>query len=156
MGNDVEGFELNVNSVVEISNLHLRSPGVTVLVVVENSMGLFMVIEDEGKDLESDEHEDADEPDDEPDLTNSVEERVEDGEGPSAHGESPEEGHDEPSNHAEVESDVAGSSHESPESHVVPRVMSSCSGHVLTSVNIKVVDHVEDSKGSVDGPTHVS
>lgn len=156
LGNDVEGFELNVNSIIEISNLHLTSPGVTVLVVVEDGMGLFVVIQDEGKDLENEEHEDADKPHDEPDLANSVEERVKDGPGPSTHGESPEEGQNEPSNHAEVESDVAGSSHESPESHVVPRMMSSRSVHVLTSENIKVVGHVEDSKGSVDGPTHVS
>ena len=126
------------------------------LVVVENGVSLFVVIEDEGKDFDNEEDEDADEPHDEPDLANSVEERVEDGEGPSTHGESPDEGHEEPSNNAEVKSDVAGSSHEGPESHVVPRSMGSLGVHVLTSVDIKVVQGVEDSKGTIDGPTHVS
>jgi hypothetical protein len=55
-----------------------------------------------------------------------------------------------------VESDVRSSSHERSEGHGIPGVEADHVLHVLASVDIEVVNGVEDSEGSVKGPAHVS
>jgi len=150
LSHDVVSLELNIKSVVKIFNSEFSSSGVTVLEVVENGMSLLVVIEDEGKDLHDDEHEDADQPNDGKDLGHSVEELVEDRVGPSEARESPSKHHDGPSDHVEMESDVRRATEQGVEGHLIPSLMIVV--HVLALVEIEVVQDIEAREGSVDGP----
>lgn len=154
LGKDVEGLELNVNRVVKVTDLHLGTHGVTVLVVVEYGVGLDVLVHDEGEHVHEQKEENTHGPDNNEHLRESMEEGVQHRPGPSTDGEGPEEGHDEPSDDADVESDPGSSSLNSLERHIVPRVVDVF--HVLALVNVHVVDNVENGEGTVDGPTHVS
>merc|ERR1740138_100454 len=81
-------------------------------------------------------------------------EGVHPGEGPSEAGESPSEHHDEPAEHVEVESDVRGASEDSPEGHGVPVGVHTV--HVLTLVDVEVIQDIEAGESTVDGPSEVS
>lgn len=154
LSHDVVSLELNIKSVVKIFNSDFSSHGVTVLEVVENGVSLLVVIEHEGKHLDEEEHEDADQPNDGEDLGHSIEELVEDGVAPSEAREGPREQHDGPSDDVHVESDVRCGTEQGVESHLIPARMIVV--HVLSLVEIEVVQHIEGSKGSVDGPSEVS
>lgn len=154
LDNDVEGFELNVEGVVEVFDLEFSTPRVVSLVVVENAVSHLVVVDEEGEDLEDDQDEDADQPHHEEDLTYSVVEDVEEGVSPATGAEGPQEHHHGPSNNVEVESDPRCGSHQGPERHLVPRVVGVF--HVLAFVDVKVVEYVEGGEGSVETPSHIS
>jgi len=154
LGKDVEGLELNVNRVIKVTDLHLGTHGMTVLVVVEYGVGLDVLVHEEGEQLHDQKEENTHGPDNNEHLRESMEEGVQHRPGPSTDGEGPEEGHNEPSDDTDVESDPGSSSLNSQERHIVPRGVNVF--HVLALVNVHVVDNVENGEGTVDGPTNVS
>jgi len=154
LGKDVEGLELNVNRVIKVTDLHLGTHGMAVLVVVEYGVGLDVLVHDEGEHLHEQKEENTHGPDNDEHLRESMEEGVQHRPGPSTDGEGPEEGHNEPSDDADVEADPGSSSLNSVERHLVPRGVDVFD--VLALVNVHVVDNVENGEGTVDGPTHVS
>lgn len=153
LGKDVEGLELNINSIVEFVNSEFSTPGLD-LEVVKLSEVIFVRVDNKGKELHDDNSKDAGHPDNHHDLGNSVEEDVEGGVGPSEDGDHPEEGHNEPGDDVAVNSEERRSTPNTPERHLVPVVVDGV--HVVTLVDIHVVNGVEYGESSIDRPSHVS
>lgn len=149
---DVPGLELNVESIVKVLDVEFSSPGLASEVVV-TLVGLGVVVDQKRNHLHPHDEENAEEPDSDHDLSHSVEEDMELRVNPADAGEGPSEQHGDPGEHVEVESDERRTSPDCLECVGVPRGEGVF--HVLTLVDVEVVQNVEAGEGSVDGPSHV-
>jgi len=76
LSENVESFELNINGVIKVSDLHFGSPGVSGDVVVDAAVRGSVVIKDQSNHLHNNKNENADYPDSHENFSEPVEEGV--------------------------------------------------------------------------------